>query len=213
VRSKRFTDIKDQGFTLVELVIVVALFGLLMVAASSFLISVLSGGNRVSVENEVRQNAVGIMRDLGAEVRASSSSYSCTDGNGTVYFWLGNSGMCDPVGCSSSSCPRARVVYTANKSTGVVTKEIVGVTALPAPAINSAKVKVIDCGGASACSGNSNACSAGLGVSLSGGGAYAQEEPGPIEVILTVRQAVDTTRQDSCVVLPLAETLMPRNGQ
>ena len=53
-----------KGFTLVEMVVVIGLFGLLMVAGTEFLIQVIQNGNRAQMQSEVRQNASAIMQDI-----------------------------------------------------------------------------------------------------------------------------------------------------
>lgn len=48
---------KDRGFTLVELTVVVALFGVLVLAATNAFLELVGSANRAKTLNEVRQNA------------------------------------------------------------------------------------------------------------------------------------------------------------
>lgn len=58
-----------RGFTLIELVVVLGIFGILMVAGTEFFIQVIKNGNQATMQNEVRQEANKIMQDVANEAR------------------------------------------------------------------------------------------------------------------------------------------------
>lgn len=61
-----------KGFTLIEIMIVLAIFGVLMIAASDMLINVLQNSAKSVSQNEVRQNANKIMQDITSQIRGST---------------------------------------------------------------------------------------------------------------------------------------------
>lgn len=60
-----------KGFTLIEIMIVLAIFGVLMIAGSDMLINVLQNSAKSVTQNEVRQNANKIMQDITSQLRVS----------------------------------------------------------------------------------------------------------------------------------------------
>ncbi len=58
-----------RGFTLIELVVVLGIFGILMVAGTEFFIQVIKNSNQATMQNEVRQEANKIMQDVTNEAR------------------------------------------------------------------------------------------------------------------------------------------------
>ena len=54
---------------MVELIVILAVFGVLMLAGTDFFIQVIHNSNRAAMENEVRQNASKIMQDITNEAR------------------------------------------------------------------------------------------------------------------------------------------------
>lgn len=82
----------NKGFTIVELVIVLGIFGILMVAGTDFLIQTIRNSNRSAIQNEVRQNASRVMQDIVTKMRdASLYSYTAntltiTNPNGTFTY-------------------------------------------------------------------------------------------------------------------------------
>lgn len=62
-----------SGFTLIELVVVMAIFGVLAVVASNFLLSSVSTNTRITIENEARQNASLVMQNISNELRRAVS--------------------------------------------------------------------------------------------------------------------------------------------
>lgn len=72
-----------KGFTLIELVVVLGIFGILMVAGTEFFIQVIKNSNQATMQNEVRQEANKIMQDITNEARKNSnfaSLYSLNSG-------------------------------------------------------------------------------------------------------------------------------------
>lgn len=60
-----------KGFTLIELLVVLGLFAILTLSATNFLIQMVQNSNRVTTENEVRQNANKIMQEIGTSIRTA----------------------------------------------------------------------------------------------------------------------------------------------
>lgn len=187
---------KIEGFTLVEIVVVIALFGLLSMVAANFLVSVIQSSNRTTIENEVRENASRIMEDIASEVR----------GAGCVWYdnAAGSMRLYPDARCASS----ASVTYSIDAA-GVFSKQ----SGVGAPvALSSPKVAV--CSDSGSCS--SSGCSPrGLTVTPTS----AQDPSLPlipssaraIIINLSVRQNSISTRQDFCAKVNLENTVSPRN--
>lgn len=183
---------KKRGFTLVELVVVIAIFGILAVISTNFLISMIKNGNQTSVQNEVRQNAARIMDDLTSAIR----------NGGCVEYIVSNSPVLQSVTVyPSSDCNGTigTIKYEVDGS-GQMTKTIDGADA---GTLGSDKISVCNnpgCGGGS--------CTPGLMISPSGQSTRA------VQVNLTVQQAIGSAaRSDFCASTILENTVTPRNAQ
>lgn len=178
------------GFTLVELVVVMAIFAVLAVVAANFLIATVSTSNRTVVENEVRQNASLIMEDMVAEIRKGSC----------VYF-ASNTMTISNAPATTSGCGSYPTYNTTafSLSSGQITKSVNGV----APSTISSP-KVLFCNNINPCD-NTSTCTGGMTVSPTG------PTGGAIDISLSVRQSNPTARRDSCAKVVLSETVTPRN--
>ena len=181
-----------QGFTIVELVVVIAIFGILAVISTNFLISMIKNGNQTSVQNEVRQNAARIMDDLSSAIR----------NGGCVDYVLSASPVLQSVTVyPGSNCSGivGTIKYEVD-ATGQMSKTIDNVSA---GTLNSNKVSICSnpgCGGGS--------CTPGLVISPSGQSTRA------VQVKLTVQQSIgNAARSDFCASAILENTVTPRNAQ
>lgn len=75
VKSKKYRD----GFTLLEMVVVISLLGIIVVIATGFLITTLTGSKKVEVSKEVRQNGSYALSAMEGMI-LSSRSVSCPVG-------------------------------------------------------------------------------------------------------------------------------------
>ena len=101
----------NRGFTLVELIITLGIFGLLMVVGTDLLIKTIQNGNRATIESEVRQNANSIMQDIAEEIRLAETvtTPEVPAGSGNHDLVLNN-----PMGSKR---------YHVNPTDGVLTKD------------------------------------------------------------------------------------------
>src|SRR5574340_115481 len=61
-----------KGFTLVEILMVIAIFGILMVVGTDFLIQVMRSNKRSAIEYELRQDGSRILQEISASIRAAN---------------------------------------------------------------------------------------------------------------------------------------------
>lgn len=171
------------GFTLIELVVVMAIFGFLAVVATNFLLATVSTNSRITVENEIRQNAQKIMQDMSSEIKKAAC----------VYFEGNIVTISDSSAALSTKCAGVGKVVVFDFAGGVVKKN--------GQIISSDKV--VFCTTTSTCGGS---CTAGIVVLPQG-----EATSGSVDITLNARQANPTTRIDSCAKITLTETVTPRN--
>lgn len=81
-----------KGFTLIEILIVLILFGVLMIVGTDMFLNVLQNSNLATIQSDVRQNASNILSDVSGNIRASSNvSFNpppviISSANGTVTY-------------------------------------------------------------------------------------------------------------------------------
>lgn len=174
-----------KGFTLVEIIVVIGVFGVLMVAGTEILIAVIKAQNRASIENEVRQNGSKIMQSLAASIRvASCVSWAGSDSqNKTLTTYSDANCAADKrVDWYAFNITESRAVYKNDKR---ITSGAVAVCA--------------DTGCGSSCSTN--------GLAISGVPGTA----GAVVLTLTIQQTPRANiRSDFCGRITLAETVTPR---
>ena len=184
--------------------IVLAVFGILMVAASSFLIQVVQNGNRVAIENEVRQNGQAVIGDIISRGRTASCVYFYQPPGGAAVLRLSNS--VSGTGCNGGD----RIEYQVD-STGVVTRKEIsqsGVVSGPVT-ISSPSVAVLDCsGGVAACRGGS--CVPGLAVSGNFDPVNHVLAGQTATVTLSLQQPPGVSRSDFCAAMTLVDSVTPR---
>lgn len=111
-----------RGFTLVEILVVIGIFGILLVSGTDFFIQIVRNSNQATMKNEVRQNANKVLQEVTAEIRKSTGA-TFNAGTLTISY---------PDGSQAS--------YTVNAS-GAVLKTRGGVTTT----LTSTKVAFFDC--------------------------------------------------------------------
>lgn len=174
------------GFTLIELVIVLAVFAILMLAGTQFFLEVIQNSAQATIRNEVRQNANSVLQKFKESIRAGK----CI--NVTV-----NSGVTTVIVYSTTGCTTEIDRYQF-RSDGVVYWQPVSGSYTP---ISSAAVAFLDCG-AGACGGST--CSQGATFANTG------NITGAVNFTLTVQQAVGITRADQCARISLPDSATPR---
>lgn len=206
-----------RGFTLVEVVISLALFAILAYAGTTFFIQAVRDSSKVAIENEVRETAAGIMADVSNEIKAlanqTNSGRYCVakaPDNLTVYFSDSppSEYASDCAGTGPNSYTR-RIVYTTNLATGSLTKRVVTVSpdSVVSSVLNSTKTFVIDCEkGGGGCSLNTG-CTSGFKVTFPD---QTLDATPAITINLSVQQASSITRSDYCARTQISQTITPR---
>ncbi len=197
-----------KGFTLVELVVVLGVFGILILAATDFLLQAMNNGTKATIENEVRQNANLILTEVANEIRASNCIYYTVSGNPgivTVNISKGSvAGTCLDDGDG---------VAFVQDSTGVLTKTIYRDGTPTTARLNSNQVAVMNCNGNSReC--RVGACTNGLVLyqvdgttSLPQGVATGNG----VGVSVWVQQSdLSASRPANCAIIKVADTIVPR---
>ena len=209
-----------KGFTLVELMVVLGVFGVITVVATRILLQIIQDSNKTTLQNELRQTAERIMSDVGSEIRRSGcvKIKPWLDNNGNLqeeycpnpnppgpdvlctriitYRELLKTGPPGKFECATS--PGPLVTYTNYHGTGRLTKQV-GVSG-PVSDILPPRAAAHGCG---LCTGTCS--SPGLipkNVSVQAGV--------PIEVILKLQQS-GAARADFCASVTLDEEFFPRN--
>lgn len=185
-----------SGFTLVEIVVVIAIFGFLLLAASAILVSVIQTSNRTSVSNQVRESASRILEKMAADVRNAQCVSYGTPGELVIY---------------DSACVNALKTYSVD-ATGVLT--VTDETQPPGVTTTLSPADVAVCADSNSCP--STSCSP-VGLSVAN-----TADPDPtypanttkraVVITLAVRQNVTSTRSDFCAKTVLEDTVTPRNA-
>ncbi|MBI4099757.1 prepilin-type N-terminal cleavage/methylation domain-containing protein [Candidatus Microgenomates bacterium] len=228
----------SKGFTLVEVLMVIAVFAVLMVAGTTFFLQVVQNSNQAATQTNVRQGASAIMQELTRAIRNSACVSWQADSNfAWPYYGLNSTGSVF-ITTYSDSCggtvankywfvfdtnhyynpgPPERTMqsYDSDPGTimdisGKVLKWENGSFVLISPN----NIAVMDCGTASKC-GTGMGCGNGLGIS---GGSTAVKDPstgvwsttGAVNMSLTVQATVSATRPDFCAQVVASDSATPR---
>jgi len=177
-----------KGFTLVEIIVVLGVFGILVLAGTEFIIQMVKNNNQTIIKNEVRQNAASVMRLLTDSIR-----------NAACVKWSGTSDIVlttySDTGCTAG---QEKDIYTFNTTTdnGRIYKGSFG------NYVNLISDSVAACVGsacATTCSTNGFSVQGTSGSSL------------PVIISLTLQQTPRASlRSDFCGQIILTETVSPR---
>ncbi|MBI3887451.1 type II secretion system protein [Candidatus Microgenomates bacterium] len=181
---------KKSGFTLIEVMVVLAIFGILMIVAAEFFISVIKSSARATLQAETRQNAQQVMQKIIDDIR-SSSSFSISNVPG----------------------PTLNDLVITN-ATGTITYHVDSDGANPGPVgkiwsiyrngsrINTDAVAILNCGG--------NGC----GTSCSGpavsGLSLVKNSNGTLNISLVVQQRAGSGTSTTCAITTLSNSAQPR---
>ncbi len=83
-----------KGFTLIETLVVIGIFGILMLAGTAFLLSMMRNSNQIKIQTELRQTASRIMQDITSEMHKggsitgtfSGSTLTINNSSGTIIY-------------------------------------------------------------------------------------------------------------------------------
>jgi len=185
------------GFTLIEILVVLSLFGIIMMTLTTVMISIIKESNRSLVLNEVRQNAEKIMANIGSEVRsAGCMQFTRSAGVNTLSIFTDKS--CSNLKVSYISGPGPS--YTFNKA-NPATQNLI-----------SSNVVVVNCGSGPNSCGNAP-CINGFDVVQADGSLIPDGgTTGSVKVTLSVQQTPKADlRNDFCGFVSLTNTFTPRN--
>lgn len=192
--------IKRGGFTLVELMVTLGIFGVIMIAGSSFLIQTIRSSNQATIQNEVRQNASVILQDIIAQARRAYCVYYQSPSANIALLRVSD----DPNGTNCASGNQTEYYQDQN---GVVTRAATdsGNIQTGFGILTSAKAVVLDCSaGGVACGAAS--CTKGLLVSPSG----LTNNGTPVTLTIRAQQLPGQSRSDFCAAVKLSDTITPR---
>lgn len=191
--------IKRGGFTLVELVVTLGIFGVIMIAGSNFLIQTIRSSNQATIQNEVRQNASLILQDIVVQARQTSCVYYESLVNTALLRFSDDS---NGVQCATGN----RVEYYQDQN-GVITRSATdsGSNPLSFGVLTSEKAAVLDCSaGGLAC--GTTSCLAGLTVTPAG----LTNNGAPVTVTVRAQQLPGRDRADYCAAVKLSDTITSR---
>lgn len=186
---------KKNGFTLLEVMVVIGLFGVLVTILTTVVVQAIIGANRANITNDVRQNAQAIMSDIGSEVRKSSCVQIGSSGNTTQLMVYSDSG-----------CTVLTATYTSNSTDKTFTKKP---ASSPEISLISSNVAALTCKASETSCSTTSCTDNGLTLSLVDG-ELVQSTNG-VKVRLTVQQVPGKSRSDFCGSITLEDTFTPRN--
>lgn len=204
------------GFTLIEMLVIIGVFGVLLVAGSIFIVQMLSNINRTRVESEVRQNASEIFQAIQASIRSAACvkwesqpdhDYDATDSTPGDFFLRTYSDSCvsliDEYQFVVDRTPRQGDDGKTILNSGKVLRNHFG-SGFRQISANSVAALNYSCG--TAC--NNGDCTAGLVVPTGGGVSGTNQ---PVTIQLAMQATTSAVRvADFCAVTKLSVTVAPR---
>jgi len=206
---KKLVISKKLGFTLVELVVTLGVFGIIMIVGSNFLIQTIKSANQAAIQNEVRQNASVILQDIVAQARQAycvyyeSPSPSSPPSNAALIRISD-----DPNGTKCASGNRVEYFQDQN---GVITRTAYdsGGTQISSGVLTSVNSVVLDCtsGGLACGKALASDCAAGLVANSNG---MTVTNGGSTTLSIVAQQLPGQARADNCASIKLSDTITPR---
>lgn len=194
-----------KGFTLVELVVTLGIFGVIMIVGSNFLIQTIKNANQAAVQNEIRQNASAILQDIVTQARQAYCIYYLAPTPPSVASLIRISD--DP---NDGQCLRGNRVEYSQDQAGIVTRstfDSLG-TLLTTGQLTSGKIVVLNCSSGESACGVASGCSApGLTMSSTVNPAVNGV---PATISIRAQQVLGQTRSDYCAAVTLSDTITPR---
>mgnify|MGYP001588338254 CR=1 FL=1 len=187
----------NKGFTLVELMVALGVFGIIMLSGSNFVIQTLRNSKQAAIQSEVRQNSSIILQDIITQDRRDYCvHYESVSNTALLRF------SDDPNGTKCASGSQTEYYQDQN---GVITRvatDSAG-TQLSFGILSSRNLAVLNCSSRGLACGQSNPalCLPGL-LSTSNGGQttvsiYSQQSPGQ-------------SSSENCAAVKLSNTVTPR---
>lgn len=198
--KKEVLPASRRGFTLVELIVTLGIFGVVMIAGSNFLIQTIRNSNQATIQNEVRQNASIILQDIVAQARKAYCVYYESPTSPAALLRLSD----DPNGTKCVSGNRTEYYQDQN---GAITRVATdsGNVQTSFGVLTSGRAVVLDCSaGGLACGATS--CVAGLTVSPGG----LTSNGTPVVIAVRAQQIPSQSRSDLCAAVELSNTITPR---
>jgi prepilin-type N-terminal cleavage/methylation domain-containing protein len=183
-----------KGFSLIELMVVIALASILLLVTANFLIFSIQRNNQATIENEVRNEANYLLDSMGKDIR--NSSCECYTSNSIYLFGSSNcdQNFCKTVGATPSpGSPTPYAKYAINSGRFVLQRNDVDV--------NSNLVNVQRC---DTCLTDLSCVNGLIISSLSSSRVYL--------IDLNLRQSRDNPRSDYCGRVEVKQTFKPRNN-
>lgn len=177
----------NKGYTLVELLIVLSVFGILLVAGTNLFMQVMLSANRVRVENEVRQNINIVLEEMVREVRRSVCLR--VEGNGTILK------LYNRENCSAADIALATFSLVSDDIQKQINAD---------PAQSMLYQRVMAGHYPSGCTGDAADLEPGLNFSLN-----ANQRA--VDIVLKLQSRTTSNRSDYCGKIELRETVSLRN--
>ena len=202
----RNSTLWSNGFTLFELLVVVAVMIVIGLVGSDILINVVKGSNKVEIINKVKQNGSSVLDQMERKIRSATVVYSSVNGNGTgVVVDAINNGQCLTQIITKSAGPpdvytKFFLVAEGAQNGYIATAQAATLASLPVSAALSQSITNTD--GVS-------------GVSLASGACfdttYSAGYPLVVTISFTLQQAKNApSRQDFVATVPFKTTISLR---
>lgn len=117
-----------KSFSLIELMIVIAISSLILLVVTNFLIMTVQQNNKISIENEIRNEANTLLDQMAKDIRQSKCE--CVTATSIRLYGVSNCGACN------GTVPTPYAAYSVNASNDFLKNSVVK---------NSAGIKARSC--------------------------------------------------------------------